>query len=180
MDLHSGEQIIFKGHPSWRSTMQFYLLGLLVVAAAAVIAWQVEDKDMGIMVGIGVLVLVLVVGWVKRLATDYTVTTERLHIRKGIIARNVQETRLERVQNVNTSQNILERVLQIGTVDFDTAGTDDYQFAFAGVSQPEKVVAAVDRAQRTISQQGGHGPPPADPPAAPPADPPAAPPPPGA
>jgi uncharacterized membrane protein YdbT with pleckstrin-like domain len=148
MDLHSGEQIIFQGHPSWRSTMQFYLLGLVVAAAAAVIAWQVEDKNMGILVGLGILAVVLVVGYVKRLATDYTVTTERLHIRKGIIARNVQETRLERVQNVNTSQNVLQRVLQIGTVDFDTAGTDDSDFTFVGVGNPSSVVEAVDHAQR--------------------------------
>lgn len=152
MDLHSGEQIIFKGHPSWRSTLLFYAGGLALAAAAGVIAALVEDTGLGVAVGIGVLVVALVVGWIKRYATDYTVTTERLHIRKGIIARHVQETRLERVQNVNTSQSIAERVLQIGTVDFDTAGTDDYQFAFSGVSQPEKVVAAVDRAQRAATR----------------------------
>lgn len=167
MDLHSGEQIIFQGHPSWRSTMQFWLLGVLLAAAAGVIAGLVADRDLGILVGGGIFVGLLVVGWIKRLATDYTVTTERLHIRRGIVARHVQETRLERVQNVNTSQNILERLLQIGTVDFDTAGTDDYQFQFSGVAQPEKVVAAVDRAQRTISQgqAAPAAPPPADPPA---------------
>ena len=164
MDLHSGEQIIFQGHPSWRSTMQFWLLGLLTAVAAGVIAGLIEDRDLGILVGVGVFVLLLIVGWIKRMATDYTVTTERLHIRKGIVARHVQETRLERVQNVNTSQNVLERVLQIGTVDFDTAGTDDYQFQFSGVAQPEKVVAAVDRAHRTISQaQSAPPPPPATP-----------------
>ena len=164
MDLHSGEQVIFQGHPRWRSTMQFWLLGILLAAAAGVIAGLVEDRNLGIMVGGGIFVVLLIVGWIKRLATDYTVTNERLHIRKGIVARHVQETRLERVQNVNTSQNILERILQIGTVDFDTAGTDDYQFQFSGVAQPEKVVAAVDRAQRTSSQGPAAPPPPAAPP----------------
>ena len=140
--------------------MQFYLGGLLLAAAAGVVAKLIEDTDLGVIVGIGVLVLVLIIGWIKRLSTDYMVTTERLHIRKGIIARHVQETRLERVQNVNTSQNIFERVLQIGTVDFDTAGTDDYQFQFSGVGQPEKVVAAVDRASRAASDRHVQPPPP--------------------
>lgn len=152
MDLHSGEQIIFKGHPSWRSTLQFYIVGTVVAAAAGVVAALIQDTGLGVAVGAGVFVLVLIVGYVKRLATDYMVTTERLHIRKGIVARHVQETRIDRVQNVNTSQNVLQRVLQIGTVDFDTAGTDDYQFQFSGVAQPEHVVAAVDRAQRAASQ----------------------------
>lgn len=151
MDLHPGEQIIFSGHPSWRSTMQFYLVGVLLAAAAGVIAALVKDTGIGAAVGGGVFVLVLIVGYVKRLSTDYTVTNERLHIRRGIIARHVQETRIQRVQNVNTTQNILERILQIGTVDFDTAGTTDSDFSFTGVGQPEKVVAAVDRAQRAAA-----------------------------
>ena len=175
MDLHSGEQIIFSGHPSWRSTMQFYLVGLLVAVAAGAIAYLVKDSDAGIGAAVagGVFVVVLIVGYVKRLSTDYTVTNERLHIRRGIIAKHVQETRIERVQNVNTSQNILERILQIGTVDFDTAGTTDSDFSFTGVAQPEKVVAAVDRAQRSMNQPVAATPPPPPPP--PPTDAPGAP-----
>ena len=158
MDLHPGEQIIFQGHPSWRSTIQFYLGGLLLAVVAGVLTALIADAGLGLVVGLGILAIVLVVGWVKRLSTDYMVTTERLHIRRGIVARNVQETRVERVQNVNTSQNVLQRVLQVGTVDFDTAGTDDYQFQFTGVAQPEHVVAAVDRAQRTQGRSAGASP----------------------
>ena len=36
----------------------------------------------------------------------------------------------------------------MGTVDFDTARTDDSEFRFRGISNPSAVVAAVDRAQR--------------------------------
>jgi uncharacterized membrane protein YdbT with pleckstrin-like domain len=92
--------------------------------------------------------LLVVVGLLKRISTVYTITNQRLNIRRGIISRKVQETRLERVQNVNTEQSVLERILQVGTVDFDTAGTSDSEFAFVGVAQPEKVMAAVDEAQR--------------------------------
>jgi len=150
MDLHPGEQIIFKGRPSWRSTMKFYLGGLLLAGLAGIIAALIEDTGLGIAVGIGVLLIAVVVGFLIRLATHYIVTTERLHIRRGLVARHVQETRLERVQNVNTDQSVIERALQIGTVNFDTAGSGDFDFSFDGVAQPEKVVAAVDRAQRQM------------------------------
>ena len=73
----------------------------------------------------------LIVGYVKRLFTTYTISNHRLHIRRGIIARKEQQTQINRVQNVNTNQSVLERLLQVGTVDFDTAAGDDYQFAFA-------------------------------------------------
>jgi len=42
-------------------------------------------------------------------------------------------------------------MLQVGTVDFDTAAGDDYDFSFAGVADPQEVVQAVHRAQRTAS-----------------------------
>jgi uncharacterized membrane protein YdbT with pleckstrin-like domain len=50
------------------------------------------------------------------------------------------------VQNVNYQQSVLDRVLGVGTVDFDTAGTDDAEFRFDWVNGPEKVVRAVDDA----------------------------------
>jgi uncharacterized membrane protein YdbT with pleckstrin-like domain len=167
MDLHPSEQIIFSGRPSWRSTMQFYLGGLVLAAAAGAIAAFVKSTGLGVAVGAGVLAVVLVVGFLKRIGTHYVVTNERLHIRRGLISRHIQETRLERVQNVNTNQSIVERILQIGTVDFDTAGSGDFDFSFTGVAQPERVVAAVDRAQRAMAQAPTAPPPPPDaPPAA--------------
>jgi uncharacterized membrane protein YdbT with pleckstrin-like domain len=148
MQLAPGEHELFSGHPSWRSTLGLYIKGLLVVAVAVVIAALASSTGTAVAIGVAVFAIVLVVGFVKRLATTYKITNQRLHIRRGIIARRVQEARLERVQNVNTTQGVLERILQVGTVDFDTAGTTDSDFAFRGVSQPEHVVHAVDRAQR--------------------------------
>ena len=67
--------------------------------------------------------------------------------RNGDVHRiRVNETRLDRVQNVNTDQSMLERALRNGTVDFDTAGTENSDFAFVGVADPQRVAQAVDRA----------------------------------
>jgi uncharacterized membrane protein YdbT with pleckstrin-like domain len=76
------------------------------------------------------------------------ISTERLNIRTGILSKHVQQTSIDRVQNVNTEQTFLDRILRVGAVDFDTAGTDDSDFTFRGVSNPTGIVAAVDRAQR--------------------------------
>jgi uncharacterized membrane protein YdbT with pleckstrin-like domain len=95
--------------------------------------------------GVGITVLA---GFVKRVATSYTITNRRLHIKRGIVSRTIQETRLERVQNVNFTQSVVQRVLGIGDVDFDTAAGDDYNFVFSGVSDPADVVHRVDEATR--------------------------------
>jgi uncharacterized membrane protein YdbT with pleckstrin-like domain len=63
---------------------------------------------------------------------------------------SVAPTRIDRVQNVDTEQTLRERLLRVGTVDFDTAGSDDSEFRFVGISEPATVVAAVDRAQASV------------------------------
>ena len=159
MDLHPGEQIVFEGHPSWRSVLLFYLGGIALVAVAAAISELASGTGIAVLVGVVVLALVLLVGFVKRIATRYVITTERLHIRRGILSKATQETRIQRVQNVNTQQSVFERMLQVGTVDFDTAGTDDSEFRFIGVSDPSHVVRAVDTAQRSAAAaEQGHDP----------------------
>jgi uncharacterized membrane protein YdbT with pleckstrin-like domain len=148
MDLHPSENVLFSGHPSWRSTLGFYIQGLVVAAVVAAVVWFAASHGAGVGAGLAVLAVVLAVGFLRRMATHYVVTNERLHIRRGLLSRDVQETRLARVQNVNTRQSILERLLRVGTVDFDTAGTDDSDFAFRGLARPSAVAQAVDRAQR--------------------------------
>jgi uncharacterized membrane protein YdbT with pleckstrin-like domain len=149
MDLEPGETHIFEGHPSWRSILGFYLKGLVVGAVAVAIAVLAFDATIGAGVGAAALVILLVAGWIKRIFTTYVVTNHRLYIKRGIVARREQQTTLDRVQNVNTSQSVLERMLRVGTVDFDTAAGDDYDFRFAGVASPQTVVQAVHRAQQT-------------------------------
>jgi len=89
----------------------------------------------------------------RRMATQYIVTSQRLSIRRGVFSKRVQQTRIDRVQNVNTEQSLVDRVLRVGTIDFDTAGTDDSEFRFVGIAAPDDVVAAVDLAQRQAAER---------------------------
>lgn len=146
--LHAGERVLFQGHPSWRAMIAWYLKGILAVAIVAVLV-QLVASDAGLtflIVLVGVVGTVII-GFIRRMATTYTITDRRLNIKRGIFAREIQETRLERVQNVNYSQGVIQRLLQVGDVDFDTAASgNDYTFVFAGVADPADVVHRVDEA----------------------------------
>jgi len=151
LNLSPGEQLIFQGHPSWRAIIGFYLKGVLIAAIVGVIA-KLADAGGGtvFLIVLAVIALTVLIGFVKRVATTYTITDRRLNIKRGIVSREVQETRLERVQNVNYRQSIYQRLVQIGDVDFDTAATDDYNFVFAGVADPGEVVHRVDQATGVV------------------------------
>ncbi len=148
MELHPDEQVVFEGHPSWRAVLSFYIGGVAGALVIAVIVFFVVSTFAAVVVFAVLVALVVLAGMIKRTSTDYMVSTQRLYIRRGILSKKVQQTRIDRVQNVNTDQSLRERLLRVGTVDFDTAGTDDSEFRFVGISDPARVVAAVDRAQR--------------------------------
>jgi len=148
MELHPGEEVVFEGHPSWRALLSVYIGGVVAAAVVAVIVALAVSTVTGILVGVVLFAVVLVVGFVKRMATTYLVTNQRLYIRRGILSKREQQTRIDRVQNVNTDQRLRDRILRVGTVDFDTAGTDDSEFRFVGIANPSDVARAVDKAQR--------------------------------
>ena len=155
VELHPGEQVVFEGHPSWRALLSFYVGGAAGAVVAGIVVALLTEVFVGVLAGLAVFGLVLAFGLVKRQATTYLVSTQRLYIRRGMLAKHVQQTRIDRVQNVNTEQSLRERMLRVGTVDFDTAGSDDSEFRFVGIAEPSAVVAAVDRAQRDAAPVRG-------------------------
>jgi uncharacterized membrane protein YdbT with pleckstrin-like domain len=162
MEMRAGERELYEGRPSWRALMSFYAIGIgLAVAVLVVLGLLADSWGTAVVIAAVIAGATLVIGYLRRISTKYLITTQRLRITRGIVSKKVQETRLERVQNVNYQQGVLDRMLGVGTVDFDTAGTDDSEFRFEWVNGPEDVVHAVDRAveeARGTAAQGGPGP----------------------
>ena len=128
---------MFEGHPSWRALLSFYLGGVAGAVVMAVVV-GLTSVFVGLVVGVVLVAAVLGFGLVKRMSTTYLVSTQRLYIRRGMLSKREQQTRIDRVQNVNTEQSLRERMLRVGTVDFDTAGTDDSEFQVRRHRQPRR------------------------------------------
>jgi uncharacterized membrane protein YdbT with pleckstrin-like domain len=112
-----------------------------------------------------VLLIVLVWGYLKRFHTRYAITNRRIHIRRGILSRNIEETRLERVQDVKVTQGLGQRMLGVGSVDFGTSAESGAGFRFEGITNPDHVARQVDR---VVHEADAPAPPVDPPPAAPP------------
>lgn len=84
----------------------------------------------------------------------YTITTRRLSIQTGLLARDLHETRLEQVQNVSVTQSLLDRLLDVGTITFDTAGGAGFDFSFRGVPEPRAITSMLDHALAQRASEG--------------------------
>ena len=161
MELLAGEQIVWSGRPSWRSMLAFYIKWGFVALLPGVVG-QILDSatsaDIPVwwlwLLTVVLLLLVLFMGWLKRIDTHYIVTNQRINIRQGIFSRADHATSYERLQNVKTYQSFLERMLGVGLVDFDTAAGDDFDFKFTGITDPAGLARQVAELQRSAMQ--GH------------------------
>lgn len=153
MELHHDEQILYSKSPSWRSQFGPHVLTLIVaILIGAVVLLAVDPDWIGIVTGIVIALLGTGYLWIERVRTKYIVTTHRLHLREGFLSKHVQETRLRRIQNVTIDQSVAQRILRIGTVDYDTAGDNDGgdRFRMLGVENPDALIRLVDKAQRAV------------------------------
>ena len=153
MDLHPGEEIIYSGHPSWRSIKAFYASGLAIGLVVGILWWLIISPLGAVVVFAVIAAGTIGIGLLKRIFTVYTITSDRLSIQRGGLSKRVEQTRIDRVQNVSTSQSAFDRLFKVGTVDFDTAGADGGNLRFAGVDDPPAVAAAIDKAQRLHTEQ---------------------------
>jgi|SRR5690349_2316212 uncharacterized membrane protein YdbT with pleckstrin-like domain len=159
MDLMEGEALVWRGRPSWRAMMSFWfsvgLLAIVVFVLGLVIG---QGTWSGLLAAV-ILVVGLIKGWLERVATLYTITDRRIIIRKGILSRNERAAHIDRVQNVNLTQSFFDRLFQVGTLDFDTAGTEDSDFKFRGIANPDELRARIDteyvRRSREMPASGG-------------------------
>jgi uncharacterized membrane protein YdbT with pleckstrin-like domain len=168
MDLLEGESLIWKGNPTWRATLSFYIRwGLLSLVPVVVVALVngLTDTDWPIWVGVVItvagLVLTIVVGWLRRIFTEYTITDQRINIRRGVLSKTENTARVDRVQNITINQTVIDRMLRVGTMDFDTASDDPTDsFQFSGVDDPQALRERIyqahgNRASPPAPQQGG-------------------------
>jgi len=140
--------------------LAFHLKGVLLAVLAGVaagVATRLANRHVQagwvVLAVVAVFLVALLVGAVRRTVTTYTVTDRRLVIERGLLTREQQETRLERVQNVACRQTVRQRLLRVGTVHFDTAAGADFDFSFVGVAHPRELVRAVDRALQDMPRE---------------------------
>ena len=151
-EILDGEKLIWEGRPTWKWSISFLLkwglVGVLPLIVGVLLN-KIVDVPVSWFFAVTVIFIavVVVLAWIKRLDSHYTVTDRRVLVRRGIANRNERSASIDRIQNVNTKQGLYGRVLNFGDIEFDTAGSDtsDSDLALRGISDPHKMRDTFDR-----------------------------------
>ena len=103
----------------------------------------------------GVGLLVWLGAWIAWKSAGYQLTNQRLFVRRGLIARKVQELELYRVTDVAFTQGVIERLFGIGTVSVVANDPTTPTLAMPGIADPETVKETIRTAYRRARRAEG-------------------------
>jgi uncharacterized membrane protein YdbT with pleckstrin-like domain len=127
--LTEGESFVLQLHPHWKTLLRPVLILIVVVAAALTALILLPSRShIGIArLAIGLIALVAIVIWfvvplLRWRTTTYELTTRRLRLRSGILARSGRDFPLIRISDVSFSHGLIDRLLGCGRLVVESAG----------------------------------------------------------
>ena len=151
MNLSQGEEVVLDLHPHWGRlvvpVLVLLVASLLTGFGVALIphgGGQAIERWIVIGVAIIVVLWLTILPYLRWLTTRYVLTTDRLVIRSGILARHGRDIPLNRINDVSFSETVLERMLRSGTLVVESAG-ERGQISLTDVPRVEHVQREVYR-----------------------------------
>ncbi|WP_459194132.1 PH domain-containing protein [Halosimplex sp. J119] len=88
---------------------------------------------------------------------EYELTADTFDIRSGVFSRRKREIPLRRIQNVDITQNVVQRVLGVAEVGLETAGggQTEAQLRYVGADEAERLQSEISRLSRAVDAADG-------------------------
>ena len=148
--IQQGETVALDLRPHWWYFSRNILTGIpLVIVVVVILGW---DGSGFVHDAANWIVVLLLVAWAAWLVLKYfqwtmtyfVVTDRRVIYRTGVLSKKGVEIPLERINNINFHQRIIDRIIGAGDLDIESAGRDG-QSHFDFVRHPDGVQHEVYR-----------------------------------
>jgi membrane protein YdbS with pleckstrin-like domain len=141
--IQEGETVALDLRPHWWYFSRNILTGIPLFIVLLLV-FQIEDDTLATagkwIVGIVAIAWVgwLVLKYFQWTMTYFVVTSRRVIYRTGVISKKGVEIPLERINNINFHQRIIDRIIGAGDLDIESAGKDG-QTHFDFIRHPDGV-----------------------------------------
>ena len=127
--LNEDEDVVFDLHPHWKALVVPTLLAPVIVFVGTFVAGKVpeggQQRNLRLVVALAATVAfvwLVVAPYVKWLTTHFVLTTRRVLMREGLIARKGRDIPIFRINDVTFEHTVIERILGAGTLVVESAG----------------------------------------------------------
>ena len=143
--LAVGEQSVEVLHPHWKTlagpvVTAFVIVAALLVGEALIPGGREAAVER---LAAAVLAVVLLMWWLtypvlKWRSTRYELTTRRMRLRTGVVARNGSDIPLSRITDVSFRKGVLDRLVGAGTLVVESAG-EHGELALTDIPNVERI-----------------------------------------
>jgi len=146
--LNEGEDLALDLRPHWWFFAKHILGGIVLFGVFILIVATFGDFTKWGLIPWGLVALAWAVWLASRYAnwnfTHFVVTSDRVIFRTGVLAKHGVEIPLERINNINFHQGIIERFVGAGDLDIESAGREG-QSHFEDIWHPDGVQQEIYR-----------------------------------
>jgi uncharacterized membrane protein YdbT with pleckstrin-like domain len=151
--VQEGEEVALDLRPHWWYFSRNILTGI-PLAIILILAFQLDDGTVAdaskAVVGIVLIAWAVWLGlkYLQWRMTYFVVTSRRVIYRSGVISKRGVEIPLERINNINFHQRLIDRIIGAGDLDIESAGKDG-QSHFDFIRHPDGVQHEIYRQMET-------------------------------
>lgn len=127
--LASGERVVRSIHPHWLTVLGPTVIGVVLLAGGAVLAWLTPDEStanwvqwVGLAIGAVILVWLVIAPYLRWRTTHYVITTHRVMVRRGVIEKVGKDITLSKITDVSFRQGLVDRIIKSGDLNIESAG----------------------------------------------------------
>jgi uncharacterized membrane protein YdbT with pleckstrin-like domain len=133
--LVSGEEIVMHKHPHWKMLVGPVLVLLIVVGVVSFLAALVGAQTwapwarlvLGVL-GLALVIRLTLLPVIRWRTTHFVITTRRVLVREGLIARRGMDIPMRRINSVEFRHTLFERPFGVGTLVIESASDESLEF----------------------------------------------------
>lgn len=91
----------------------------------------------------------------NRLGKSYRLTNQMFYHRAGLLTRTTDRIELIEIHDVTWSQNLIDRMVGVGTITISSADRTDPKLPLKGIDNVESVASQIDKARRAEQVRRG-------------------------
>jgi len=135
-EMREGEKILKQIKPSHWAFIIWYILGIVFLLA------------------FGLGIIIIIIAFCLRRGTTFYITDERVIYEVTFLSRQISSTTYDKIQDLHLSQGIFERIVGMGTIHINTAGTHFVEIKFFGIENPMSIKRMIE--EHIMKKSGGH------------------------
>jgi len=124
-----------------------FLFGGVLIAIGAGLLYQKREPIQGGFAVIGVGVLTFIVTMIRARTISWSLTSDRLIEKRGLVASRRREMELADIRSVEVSKRVVQRMIGLGDVTIASAASADYAIRLNDISAPDETAETIRRAR---------------------------------